>query len=227
MGKNIVYSGINAFAKVMADAQAAMLKAASTAVNKTAFTARKNAIENIEKNFTLRNNFTTKNIYTQPSSRPQSFVDIRAYTGALEPAGYMERQEFGGKRTNPTGANLVIPNTRARGNNNKKKVQTRYYLGVVSRNTVHWSRRSGSRKARLVATAFVAANEKKFIRMNNAFFQVSNFRKTKKSASFRLREILNLKHASTRTPAQPWLSPASEYAAKLTPEFYAQEMDKI
>ena len=227
MGKTILPSGIDAFSKAMKDAERTMIKAATAAVNRTAFTARKNAVSNIEKNFTLRNKFTTKNIHTQPSPSVNSFSQIKATTGALVQAGYMERQEMGGQKKSPSGANLIIPNTRARGGSNAKKVQSKYFMSNVAANTVRWSSRKGSAKARLVATAATAAKTKKFMRYNNAFFSVTNFRKGKKKVSFRLKEILNLKHKSTYTPAKPWLTPASEYAAKLTPDFYAQEMDKL
>ena len=56
MGKTIVLKGINAYSKAMKDVQGKMTTAAAAAVTKTAYTARKNAISNIEKNFTLRNN---------------------------------------------------------------------------------------------------------------------------------------------------------------------------
>ena len=35
------------------------------------------------------------------------------------------------------------------------------------------------------------------------------------------------KHKTTYTPKKEWLKPASEYAEKLTTQFYQQEMDKL
>lgn len=222
-----VFTGKNAFALVVGDIKKCQKIAAVNAVNRVAYTARKNAITNVEKNFTLRNNFTTRNIFTTPAKKSASLNDIAAYTGALEQIGYMERQETGGTKRSPSGSNLIIPNTRARGGSNSKKVQSRFRYSHVAANTVHWSSKSGSRKARLVATAFVAAKNKKFIRLNNSFFQVTNFRKGKKAVSFKTKQILNLKHKTTYTPANPWLEPASEYAANLMQDFYNQEMDKL
>lgn len=222
-----VFTGRNAFSLVIADIKKCQKVAAVNAVNRAAFTARKNAISNVEKNFTLRNNFTTKKIITTPAKKSASLNDIVAYTGALEQIGYMERQETGGTKRSPSGSNLIIPNTRARGGSNSKKVQSRFRYSNVALNTVRWSSKSGSRKARLVATAFVAAKNKKFIRLNNSFFQVTNFRKGKKAVSFKTKQILNLKHKTTYTPANPWLEPASEYAANLMQDFYNQEMDKL
>lgn len=227
MGKTIVLKGIKSFEKVVEDVKKTQLKAAVNTVNRVAFTARKNAISNIEKNFTLRNTFTTRNIIVTPAQKSARLDDIRAYTGATEKAEYMARQETGGTKRAPSGKNLIIPNTRARGGSIKNTVRKKFRYENVIQNTVSWSARGGSRKSRLVATAFIAAREKKFIRLNDAFFQVNNFRKGKRKVNFKLKEILNLKHQTTVTPAKPWLEPASEYAADLMQDIYNQEMDKL
>ena len=218
------FSGRGAFARVLDDVNKNIKTASVNAVNRTAFTARKNAIFNIENNFTLRNNFTQKNIHTTPCSKSVSKIsDIKASTGILEPAGYMARQETGGTKRSPSGKNLIIPNTRARGGSNKNRVKKQYTYAAVIKNRVVWS----EHKNRLVATAFIAAKYHKFMRMNNAFFTVSNFRQGKNKVSFKLKQILNQKHETTFTPSNPWLEPASEYAANLMQDFYNQEMDKL
>lgn len=230
MGKTIVLKGINAYSKAMKDVQGKMATAAAAAVTKTAYTARKNAISNIEKNFTLRNTFTTRQIFTTPARKNSNLKNIKAYTGALDPAGYMARQETGGSKKSDTGANLIIPNTRARGGANSNRVQKRYTYANVIKNTAHWSNRKGSRRARMVATAYYAAKHSKFMRIGDSFFRISKFRKTKGSTpkvKFTAQQILNLKHKTTYTPKKEWLKPASEYAEKLTPQFYQQEMDKL
>ena len=228
MGKTIVIKNKpNAFQLVVDDIKKTQKLAAVNTVNRVAFTARKNAISNIEKNFTLRNTFTMRNIIVTPAQKSARLDDIRAYTGATEKAEYMARQETGGTKRAPSGKNLIIPNTRARGGSNANTVRKKFRYDNVIQNTVHWSSHKRSRKARLVATAFIAARNKKFIRLNDAFFQVSNFRKGKRNVSFKLKEILNLKHQTTQTPANPWLEPASDYAANLMQDVYNQEMDKL
>ena len=201
----------------MKDVQGKMATAAAAAVTKTAYTARKNAISNIEKNFTLRNTFTTRQIFTTPARKSSNLKNIKAYTG-------------GGIKKTDTGANLIIPNTRARGGANTNRVQKRYTYTNVIKNTARWSNRNGSRRARLVATAYYAAKHSKFMRIGDSYFRISNFRKTKggtPKVKFTARQILNLKHKTTYTPKKEWLKPASEYAEKLTPQFYQQEMDKL
>ena len=142
----------------------------------------------------------------------------------------MARQETGGIKKTDSGANLIIPNTRARGGANTNRVQKRYTYTNVIKNTARWSNRNGSRRARLVATAYYAAKHSKFMRIGDSYFRISNFRKTKggtPKVKFTARQILNLKHKTTYTPKKEWLKPASEYAEKLTPQFYQQEMDKL
>lgn len=230
MGKTIIVKGINAYEKAMKDVQCKMGTAAAAAVTKTAFTARKNAISNIEKNFTLRNTFTIRQIFTTPARKSSNLSNIKAYTGALDPAGYMARQETGGIKTSPSGSNLIIPNTAARGGSNANKVRRRYTYANVIINTARWSNRNKSRRARMVATAYYAAKNNKFMRIGDSYFRITKFRKTKGSTpkvKFTARQILNLKHKQTFTPQKKWLEPASEYAANLTPVFYQQEMDKL
>lgn len=226
MSKTIVLKGIGAYKKAMKDAKKNMETAVVNAVNRTAFTARKNAVSNVQKQFTLRNSFTVKQIYTTPAKKNANIANIKAKTGALEKAGYMARQETGGSKTSASGSNLVIPNTRARGGSNKNKVRPQFTYTSVRKNTVRWS----SHRSRIVATAaYAAAHKDKFMRINNSFFKVSQFHRQKKlkKIKFQLKQILNLKHKSTYTPAKPWLEPASEHAAKLTQQFYNEEMDKL
>lgn len=221
------FIGPGAYARVIDDVSKKMKKASVNAVNRTAFTARKNAVFNIGRNFTLRNKFTERNVRTTPCPHGVSrFSDIKASTGVLEPAGYMARQETGGAKRSLSGTNLIIPNTRARGGSNANKVRKKYTYQNVIANTVH-SNRQGSHKARVVARAFIAAKFHKFIRINDSFFSVSNFRKGKDKVRFKAKQILNLKHESTFTPSKPWLEPASEYAANLMQDFYNEEMDKL
>lgn len=218
---------VKTYEDALKDAQKRMIRAGVNTVNIVAAQARKNAQQNITRNFTTRNNFTVNSVrFTQCKPSVQKLSDIKSETGITEKAGYMARQETGGVKKAPGGANLIIPNTRARGGSNANKVQRRYHYDNVIKNTVRWSDRGGSRKARLVATAFIAAREKKFIRMNDAFFRVTNFRKGKR-VSFKLQEILNLKHKTTYTPQNKWLEPAAESAAKNMQAIFNSQMDKV
>lgn len=209
------------------DAEKNCIKAATATVNITAANARKNAQENIKSQFTNRNNFTEKSVlYTQSPKSTKKLDKIKSETGITERAGYMARQETGGTKKAPSGSNLTIPTTAARGGSNASKVRRKYTYDNVIKNTIHWSKRFEEKGARIVATAFIAAREKKFMRINDAFFRVTNFRKTKSGVKFRMKEILNLKHKTTETPKNEWLKPASEDAAKDMQAIFNSQMDK-
>lgn len=141
----------------------------------------------------------------------------------------MERQEKGGVKTAGS-KNLIIPTTKARGGSNAGKVRQKYYWSSINQNMVKGSFSKNFKKkskARTVARAAVAAKTKKFIRMNDAIFSVSNFRAAKGRVHFRLNEVLNLKHKSTVTPKQEWLQPAASAAAAQMQAIYNSEMAKL
>lgn len=210
------------------DAEKNIIQAAGATVNIVAALARKNAQENIKNQFTTRNNFTANSVRFTPSQKSKKKLDgIKSETGITERAGYMARQETGGTRRSENGGNLIIPNTRARGGSNKNTVRRKFYYANIKNNMVSFPSRNGSRKAASVAQAYVATKTKKFIRRKNAIFSVSNFRKTKSGVTFRLKEILNLKHKTTYTSQNEWLKPASEDAAKDMQAIFNSQMEKI
>ena len=225
MGKTIK---MNSFQDVCKDVEQRFVKAGIKTVNIVAASARNNAKREIEKNFTLRNKFTLSGVrFTPCGENVKTLSEIKSFAGIDERRGYMERQEIGGRKENPSGKNLIIPNTRARGGSNTHQVLSPYRYNKVIANTVHWPKRNGSRKARLVATAFVAAKEGKFIRIKDSFFKVSNFQKSGDKISFKAKQFLNLKHDSTYTPKTEWLSPAADYAAKMMQTVFNKQMDML
>lgn len=217
----------SSFAAALADSKKSILKASKNTVNIVAALARKNAIQNIQGNFTLRNNFTAGSVrFTQCPPGAARLQDVKSQVGITERAGYMERQEKGGVKTAGS-KSLVIPTTKARGGSNAGKVRQKYYYSQAAKNLVRGSTKFKSHKARTVARAAVAAKTKKFIRMNDAIFSVSNFRAAKGRVHFRLNEVLNLKHKSTVTPKQEWLQPAASAAAAQMQAIYNSEMAKL
>lgn len=141
---------------------------------------------------------------------------------------YHARQETGGTRTNPTGANLSIPTTFARGGSNGRKVRASMRLDRILPQVAH-SHRKGSHRANLVARAATAGRKSSatpFIRIGDGIFRVSSFRKKRGGITFRARLVYNFKHRATFTPENPWLLPASDRAARLFGGFFAEEMGR-
>ncbi len=226
--KSMTTKIFSSLSQVTADVKHRFIKAGVNTVNIVAATARNNAIRNIQSNFTLRNNFTAKQIvFTKCGQNVKNLSQIKSEAGATEKIPYMERQEQGGIRRNKNGGNLVIPTTKARGGSNSKTVRRSYYYSRIRPLVVRGSTNFKSKKAALVARAFVAAKNHGFIRMNNSIFKVSSFRKNGDNVSFKSTHILNLKYASTYTPKKAWLEPASDYAARMMQEIFNQQMDKL
>lgn len=228
MAKTIVFKGVDAFVKCTEDVKKKQLKAAITAVNMTAAVARQNAQRLIRKKFTTRNNFTENSvIYAKCPPGVSKLKNVKSEMGLLPKAKYMELQENGGKKKSPSGANLIIPNTNARGGSNANTVRRFYRYSNIKANfhpRVVNGRPSRSKMALFVA-AYNAAQHKGFIRINNTIFQVKSW--PKKGGKFRAKPILNLKRSTVWIPARPWMKPAIDYAENLQPEFYAKAMDKL
>ena len=215
------------FAAALADAKKNMIKAGIATVNIVAANARKSAQENITRSFTTRNNFTVNSVrFTQCPGSVTRLAGIRSETGITERAGYMARQETGGTRRNESGSNLIIPTTAARGGTNKGTVRRKFYYSAVRQNIVKGGTRFKSHKAAFVAQAAVANRTGKFVRRNDAVFQVSSFR-AGGNVRFRLREVLNLKHRTTQTPQTQWLEPAAEAAARGLQSIFNSQMSRL
>lgn len=228
MGSTIRFKGVDAFVKVTQDVKKKQLKASINAINMTAAVARQNAQRLIRKKFTNRNNFTENSvIYAKCPPGVSRLKDVKSEMGLLPKAKYMELQEKGGKKKSPSGANLIIPNSNARGGSNVNTVRRFYrYSNIKSKfhPRVVDGRPSRSKMALGVA-AYNAAQQKGFIRINSTIFQVKSW--PKKGAKFRAKPILNLKHSTVWIPARPWMKPAIDYAENLIPDFYKRAMDEL
>lgn len=221
---NIIVKSIK---EAVDDTNRRFIRAGINTVNIVAANARKNAQEEISRNFTLRNNFTINSVrFTQCPQSVTRINDIKSETGITDRASYMARQETGGTRTNPSGSSLVIPTTAARRGSNKNPVSRSYYYSSIKSKLVTTSRQ-GSRKAALVARAAVAAKIHGFIRLKDAIYKVTNFRSSGDHPRFRLTQILNLKHKVTITPKNEWLNPASQKAAQDMQQIFNSQMEKL
>lgn len=201
------------------------VKAGVKTVNIVAATARKNAIAEIKRKFTLRNRFTVNSVrFTQCPSSVGKLSDVKSSVGILEQAGYMARQETGGERKSRTGANLVIPNTNARkGGTNRGLVSSAFRYGKIKSGFV---RRQSSSKLALAAAAFNAAKNKGFIRINDTIFRVKRFSPKRDNRLFVSVPVLNMRFKSTFTPSREWLRPSAFRAAELIPKIFTQKLDE-
>lgn len=212
---------------IFKDAEKKCIKACINTVNIQAATSRKNAVINVKQEFTLRNTFTERNIvYTQCPQGTKDIASIQSEVGATERAEYMERQELGGIKKPKTGSQLAIPNTMARNGSNTNRVKPSLYLSK-NRLVTGPTTKATTRKSQYVARAFIASKNKLFISANKTLFQVSKFKKSGDSITFKQTPVYNMKFSQTKTPATPWLKPATDEQAKDAQNIYNYQMDKL
>lgn len=217
----------SAFSEVMTDADRKYTKSAIETVNIQAARTRQNALLLLNQNFTLRNKFTTGSVlYTQCPLSTTRIQDIQSEVGATERAEYLERQETGGPHKAPTGKQLAIPTDAARGGSKGSVVRNKYNLRKMQFVDTSSASRFNSRRARMVALAYVASNTRKLLNFKKGIFEIKNFRKTGDSISFKMQLIRNKKFSETMTSPKPWLTPASEGPAAQAQDIFNIQMAK-
>ncbi|MBQ0165503.1 MAG: hypothetical protein KBT02_00160 [Treponema sp.] len=219
-----------ALSKCLEDAEKKCTKACINTVNIQAGMTRKEGMQNMERDFILRNKFTQNSVrFTQCPKSETRLSRIQATAGVTEKASYMERQEKGGIHTNPSGKELPIPTDYARGGTKNKQVRSAYRLNKINRDVVKGPfAKHGSKKSETVARAFVAKRENKLVRFGRQnLFKVTSFRANGSNPSFKMKEVYTFRYIQTRTPQKPWLEPAAEHAKSQGQNIFNQQMDLL
>ncbi|WP_253678598.1 hypothetical protein [Treponema sp. OMZ 788] len=191
------------------DAKKTIIKAATNTVNVQAALARKNTINTMKNKFTLRNNFTTKQV--QFDKMPQGLYSLNAIhstVGINQKASYMERQEKGGIHKPATGSKLAIPTDTARSGNRAKPVSRIYRVNKLRSQKVKglFKKNIRSQKARQVARAYVSFKTGKLISFGKNLHKVTRFHSSKGQVSFKLKQVYSFSKSQTRTPPTPFFS---------------------
>ena len=219
------------FDLLTADLQKRVIKAAARTVNIQAAQTRKNAIENIQTKFHKRNEFTVKSIrFTSCPETVTRLEDVQSEVGATERAGYMELQEKGGIRTPRKGSLLNIPTDAAReGSSFAGKVTTESSVRGIKKRKLkgRYKNNYSSARARAVARAYVAYNQKKVIHYGKSVFEVTSFRKSGDNINFEKRLIRNLSKETAIVKPRPWLEPAAQKPKEECQQIFNSQMDKI
>ena len=215
-----------------------LVQAAIATVNIQAALARKNGIRNIQSDFTIRNNFTVRQVQFTPMAQGKHQIEnVQSVIGITEKAGYMARQEKGGDRTPRRGRTLAIPTDVARGGSRRRSVITPMRVGNIDRSMrVHGSgtRNWNTEKAKgwFVARAFVAYSKGLFLPMGGSgdqrnLHKVVSFRRRGSGQIFEAIQVYRFDMDRTHTPAQPWLWPASEKVAKDGQRIFNSQAKKL
>lgn len=217
------------------DMKEMLAKGATATVNVQAALTRKNAIEILKSDFTLRNNFTVSQIqFTQSPEGARNLSEIESRIGATEKAGYMALQEFGGKRQPKSGKQIAFPANEARGGNKGSPVLKKHYLNTIKRKTIFTNFRRNHGKTHstpgsaLVAAAALAAKNEKYLRYGNGLFEVKNFTKlNRENVHFNLKNIYSFGNQYDFNPNYIWLRPAKAKPEKDAENIFIAQMKKL
>jgi hypothetical protein len=212
------------------DMKEQIIKGGIATVNVMAAVGRRKAQENMRRSFTLRNNFTLRQVQFTPMPQGRfSLSAIHSVLGITEKADYMARQESGGLHTPKQGSKLAIPTNKARGGNRGSPVKQRMKLAGVKKQKVRGdgAAASGTHKSRAIARAYVAFRENKIIQYGGNLHFVDSFRASGGAVSFRLRQVYSFDYSTTTTQPQPWLLPASNEVARDVEKIFISQMKKL
>jgi hypothetical protein len=113
------------------DLKSKIITAATNTANIQAALTRKKALVEINENFTLRNNFTVRQIQFTKTENVKTLDAIRAEIGATDRVPYMKRQEEGGPHEPLKGDHIGVPADAARGGSVAVPVQKKYRLNQI------------------------------------------------------------------------------------------------
>lgn len=218
------------FKVLTTDIKKTIIKAAINTVNTQAALARKNTINTMKDKFTLRNNFTTKQV--QFDKMPQGLYSlnvIQSTVGINQKAAYMERQDKGGIHKPAQGSTLAIPTNIARSGNRAKPVARKYRINNLRAQKVKgpFKKNLISKKARQVARAYVAFKTGKLISFGNNLHIVTRFSAANGNISFKLKQVYGFSKSQTRTPPTPFFQKSCEKPAADGQRIFNSQMDKL
>ena len=211
------------------DMKSDMLKAAAATVNVQAALTRKNAIEKLHQDFTLRNTFTEKSIgFDRAPAEATSFSEIESHVGARDRASYLERQETGGTHRASNGGQLSIPTTAARSGSSRNPVQKSMYRTKVNKKIIKYNPYYKSTgKSALVSAAEAAYTQNKYLKYNKNIYRVTSFTKSGGHVKFNLEMLYFRGVTQTQTQATHWLTESMAKPAADAQSIFNSQMKKL
>lgn len=194
----------------------------------TVSVARKNAIREIEKDFTLRNSFTKKSIWFD-KVKTNNISKMDSKMGAGKRAAYMKKQEEGGVRDRK-GSVTAIPKKRARqSGSNARPVSMANYMRKIQPNIVHGAHKKSqpSHRAYGVAQMAVAFEKKKFLKRNSNIYRVESFSSKRGRVRVRLTHLYNIQEKPLTIKKETWLEPSIKRPAENMSYTYLNQLERL
>ena len=195
-------------------------------LNTVAFLSRKNALQNINNDFNLRNNLTKKNIQVEKAENT-SISNMFSSVGARDKISYMALHEEGGIKKSKTGNNILMAQTAARNGSNSNLVSKELYYNKIKRNIIKYNKGKGNKKSRLIAAAYEAYKKNKFLRYKDNIYKITGFTKAGDKTYFTKEHIYNLSQKEARIEKREWLKPAIEKPIKDFQNIFNSNINKL
>lgn len=209
--------------------------ARNESMNDTAFEARRIAKEKIERDFTIRNNYTLKpsNNPVQKAFRDKNYAEFgtKLETMQKQEEGYVQQKiPLFGVSTPTAAASNEVKGRAGESDKRNKKVAPSMRRGRLSGKVVTKRYNNLPAKQRVMALVKESfKSKKKFIvlgRNSRSMFRVSGSKpRYGKPNKFKLDRIYHVDNKAKIHKPMPWLKPSSQEAQKKTAEFYRDRMD--
>lgn len=188
-------------------------------LNDAAFQAQKIARVDVRENMTTRNRFTVQSIQVE-QARTLQVSRQAAVVGST--ADYMEDQEFGAVKSNPT---IATSYSAGQGENAQPRTRLPRKANKMASISLSKRRKKGSNRKQqnLIAIQQAATTGRKFVFLDlgrrKGIFKVTGGKRRPK-----IKMVHDMTRQSVVIPKNPWLKPAFDETLRMVPAFYADAL---
>jgi hypothetical protein len=186
-------------------------------LNITAFGSRKNAINIIKQDFTLRSSWTVRSVRVDKSETGTDASKV----GSV--ADYMITQQEGDIKDT-----VAIGRKAARLGGMNTRISKSYYLRRIKRNIINKNvRHRGTKKSNSVARAYIAWKHNKYIKKNDRIFKVESFKRSGRGNVNYKTKLLYTIHDDVKIKGNKWLTRAVEKPSSRMSKTYEWQLRKL
>lgn len=195
-------------------------------LNTVAALSRRNAVKEVKKDFTLRNNFTVSQIqYDQATGT--NINKMKSEIGATKKADYMETQETGGIRPRKGRATAIPQKSARRGMSRTKPVLRSRYISRLKPRIIHGAySRATTPKSKAVAQMAMAYKKRYFVKRRNNLYYVESFRSANGRVKVKMRHLYYITAKSIIVKKETWLEPAIEKPVRDFGNIYRSQLER-
>mgnify|MGYP003590798656 CR=1 FL=1 len=204
------------------------VEAVKNTLNIAASLSRRNAVQNIKREFILRNKFTEKSITFQKADG-NSINQLESKVGALDRAKYLKYQEDGGTKPK-RGKNYAIAQKSARMGSNKNVISKNFYMSKIVSGGIKKGKPklARGRRGNGVAQMYIANKFSKFVIRNKKIYRVDSFEKTSRNnVKAKMTLLYALQASPVKIKATWWMKRAVEKPSRDIDNIYVSQIKKL